>query len=45
MINVRQYLRENSKTSDINMAPLIDMVFLLLIFFYGYYQLCKRDGN
>jgi len=44
MINVRQYLRENSKTSDINMAPLIDMVFLLLIFFMVTTSFVKETG-
>jgi len=44
MINVRQYLRQNSKTSDINMAPLIDMVFLLLIFFMVTTSFVKETG-
>ena len=44
MINVRQYLREKSKTSDINMAPLIDMVFLLLIFFMVTTSFVKETG-
>jgi len=33
MINVRQHLRHKSETSEINISPLIDLVFLLLIFF------------
>ena len=44
MINVRQYLRGNSRTSDINMAPLIDMVFLLLIFFMVTTSFVKETG-
>ncbi len=33
MINVRQTLRAKRKTAEINISPLIDLVFLLLIFF------------
>jgi len=33
MINVRRTIRGGSDKVDINMGPLIDMVFLLLIFF------------
>ena len=33
MINVRQTIRGGNGRVDINMGPLVDMVFLLLIFF------------
>jgi len=33
MINIRNSLRGGDRSIDINMGPLIDMVFLLLIFF------------
>lgn len=33
MINIRQRRKLRSGTSEINMTPLIDMVFILLIFF------------
>lgn len=44
MINVRQSLRRNSKTEGINMAPLIDMVFILLIFFMVTTSFVKETG-
>ena len=44
MISVRQSLRRNSKTAGINMAPLIDMVFLLLIFFMVTTSFVKESG-
>ncbi len=31
-----------ANTGDVDMSPLIDMVFILLIFFYGEYYFCKR---
>ncbi len=34
MINVRNSLRMKSNEMDINMSPLIDLVFLLLIFLW-----------
>ncbi|MDY6864240.1 MAG: biopolymer transporter ExbD [Thermodesulfobacteriota bacterium] len=43
MINVRNY-RGTGKTHDINMAPLIDMVFLLLIFFIVTTSFVKETG-
>jgi biopolymer transport protein ExbD len=33
MINVRNTIRGQGDNVDVNMSPLIDMVFLLLIFF------------
>ncbi len=44
MINIRQSLRGGSKTADINMAPLIDLVFLLLIFFMVTTSFVKETG-
>ncbi|MBE9581688.1 MAG: biopolymer transporter ExbD [Proteobacteria bacterium] len=44
MINVRQSLRKTSKTAGVNMAPLIDMVFLLLIFFMVTTSFVKETG-
>jgi len=44
MINVRQSLRGNNKTADINIAPLIDLVFLLLIFFMVTTSFVKETG-
>jgi len=43
MINVRKSLRGSDKV-DINMAPLIDMVFLLLIFFMVTTSFVKEAG-
>jgi biopolymer transport protein ExbD len=44
MINVHQSLRRSSKTEGINMAPLIDMVFILLIFFMVTTSFVKETG-
>jgi biopolymer transport protein ExbD len=44
MINVRQSLRKNGKSTDINMSPLIDLVFLLLIFFMVTTSFVKETG-
>ena len=44
MINVRRSFRRNSKTEGINMAPLIDMVFILLIFFMVTTSFVKETG-
>ena len=44
MINVRQSFRGTNKTADINMAPLIDLVFLLLIFFMVTTSFVKETG-
>jgi biopolymer transport protein ExbD len=44
MINVRQSIRRGTGTADINMAPLIDMVFLLLIFFMVTTSFVKETG-
>ena len=44
MINVRRSLRRSSKTEGVNMAPLIDMVFILLIFFMVTTSFVKETG-
>ena len=44
MINIRQSIRGSHKTADINMAPLIDLVFLLLIFFLVTTSFVKETG-
>jgi len=44
MINVRATLRGGSSGVDINMGPLIDMVFLLLIFFVVTTSFVKETG-
>ncbi len=44
MINVRGTLRGGSDKVDINMGPLIDMVFLLLIFFVVTTSFVKESG-
>ena len=48
MINVRQTLRGgqngNNNTQDINISPLIDLVFLLLIFFLVTTSFVKETG-
>jgi len=44
MINVRNSLRGGDKGVDINMGPLIDMVFLLLIFFVVTTSFVKEAG-
>jgi len=44
MINIRQSLRESSRTTDINISPLIDLVFLLLIFFLVTTSFVKETG-
>jgi biopolymer transport protein ExbD len=44
MINVRQSIRGSQKTAEINMAPLIDLVFLLLIFFLVTTSFVKETG-
>jgi biopolymer transport protein ExbD len=44
MINVRQSIRESQKTAEINMSPLIDLVFLLLIFFVVTTSFVKETG-
>jgi len=44
MINVRATLRGGSNGVDINMGPLIDMVFLLLIFFVVTTSFVKETG-
>jgi biopolymer transport protein ExbD len=43
MINVRRTLRGNDRV-DVNMSPLIDMVFLLLIFFVVTTSFVKETG-
>jgi biopolymer transport protein ExbD len=44
MINVRNTLRGGGDKVDINMGPLIDMVFLLLIFFVVTTSFVKESG-
>jgi len=44
MIDIRKSLRSNFHEEEINMAPLIDMVFLLLIFFMVTTSFVKETG-
>ena len=44
MIKVRQQLRKGGRGVEINMSPLIDMVFLLLIFFVVTTSFVKETG-
>ena len=44
MINVRQSLRARNEGVQINMSPLIDLVFLLLIFFIVTTSFVKETG-
>lgn len=44
MINVRNSLRSDEKGVDVQMGPLIDMVFLLLIFFVVTTSFVKEAG-
>jgi len=44
MISVRQTIRGGSGGVDVNMSPLIDMVFLLLIFFVVTTSFVKESG-
>ena len=44
MITIRQSLRKSGGKADINMAPLIDLVFLLLIFFMVTTSFVKETG-
>ena len=44
MINVRQSLRAKRKTAEINISPLIDLVFLLLIFFMVTTSFVRETG-
>jgi biopolymer transport protein ExbD len=44
MINVRSTIRGGSDQVDVNMSPLIDMVFLLLIFFVVTTSFVKESG-
>ena len=44
MINVRGAMRRGGQGIDINMGPLIDMVFLLLIFFVVTTSFVKETG-
>ena len=44
MINVRRSIRGGSDNVDVNMSPLIDMVFLLLIFFVVTTSFVKESG-
>ncbi len=44
MINVRKSLRRYSNSPDINISPLIDLIFLLLIFFIVTTSFVKEAG-
>lgn len=44
MINVRGSLRAKNRDSEINISPLIDLVFLLLIFFMVTTSFVKETG-
>jgi biopolymer transport protein ExbD len=44
MINVRKTIRGGGDKVDVNMSPLIDMVFLLLIFFVVTTSFVKESG-
>jgi biopolymer transport protein ExbD len=44
MINVRRTMRGSGERVDVNMSPLIDMVFLLLIFFVVTTSFVKETG-
>ena len=44
MISVRQSLRRGTGTAAVNMAPLVDLVFLLLIFFMVTTSFVKETG-
>ncbi len=44
MITVRQSLRGTRRATDINISPLIDLVFLLLIFFIVTTSFVKETG-
>ena len=44
MMNVRKTLRGGNDNAEINMGPLIDMVFLLLIFFVVTTSFVKESG-
>jgi len=44
MINVRKTIRGTGESVELNMAPLIDMVFLLLIFFAVTTSFVKEAG-
>lgn len=44
MIKVRQSLRRTGNTPEINISPLIDLVFLLLIFFMVTTSFVKETG-
>lgn len=43
MLNITAARRSKRTVSELNIAPLIDMVFILLIF-SGQHQFRKRDG-
>jgi len=44
MMNVRQSLRRSTSTAEINISPLIDLVFLLLIFFMVTTSFVRETG-
>ncbi len=44
MLNISAARRANSKTLELNIAPLIDMVFILLIFFLVTTSFVKETG-
>ncbi len=44
MINVRRQYRRQRQAAEINMAPMLDMVFILLIFFLVTTSFVKESG-
>jgi biopolymer transport protein ExbD len=44
MKRIHQYRQRRSKPAEINMAPLIDMIFILLIFFLVTTSFVKQSG-
>jgi len=44
MISIRSRLHQREATAGVNMAPLIDLVFLLLIFFMVTTSFVKETG-
>lgn len=44
MINARQFLRNNEQNAEINITPLMDLIFLLLIFFMVTTSFVKETG-
>lgn len=44
MIGLRRYMQDSQSQPEVNMAPLIDMVFILLIFFLVTTSFVKQAG-